>query len=159
MTSNKTATFAGKTADEWRAESRNSRMSAYESFERSDTDGFLSQWAADKMASRYEWLAELAENGGMARKAVPVDPVTRAIIPGRWLETRYGTSYRTNDGRWLTESRARDLVRYRAAHARKGFVLAWALVPQILNRKSFLTYDNEDQSNWQVTTEDVAPLP
>lgn len=53
-----------RTADEYRAAAAAARKSSAESWERSDTDGFLSQWAADTMATRYDFLAQVAEDGG-----------------------------------------------------------------------------------------------
>lgn len=70
--SNDTApTYDGKTAAEWRTEARDSRQRSADSFERSDTDGFLSQWASDTMARKYEACADLAELGGVIEFQVP----------------------------------------------------------------------------------------
>lgn len=150
-----TTTFGGLTAEQWRERAHESRRSADESFDRCDTDGFLSQWAAGQMASRYLALAKIAEDGGRALRAVPVDPTTREIIPGRWVETKYGRAYLTADGRWLNESSARDPKRYAAAHLRKGFVLAWASVPMLLDRRDMIAYPVKDQAQWTVTDQDV----
>jgi hypothetical protein len=41
------------------------RQSSRESFERCDTDGFLSQWASDLTASLYDLQAHVAESNGL----------------------------------------------------------------------------------------------
>src|SRR5688572_6000895 len=47
-------TYRGKTADQWRAEAKDCRKAREDSWERSDTDGFLSQAASQAMAGEYE---------------------------------------------------------------------------------------------------------
>lgn len=51
-------------AAELRARASACIQEAADSFERCDTDGFLSQWASGINASLYERKAEIAENGG-----------------------------------------------------------------------------------------------
>lgn len=58
-------TYKGKTPDQWRADAQQSHRDADESWERSDTDGFLSQWASNSLASEYEAAARLAEQDGL----------------------------------------------------------------------------------------------
>jgi hypothetical protein len=53
-----------KTADQWRAEAQKQEDARRESFDRCDTDGFLSQWASGITAQVYEMKAQIAENGG-----------------------------------------------------------------------------------------------
>lgn len=81
---------ATKTADEYRAMAQGSYRSAEESFERCDTDGFLSQWASGTMAQKYETLARLAENEGRAFFRVYLDE-TGAPVPARTIQTKYGS--------------------------------------------------------------------
>lgn len=50
------------TAEQYRAMAAERRVKSLESFERCDTDGFLSQWALDVCASQYDMMAELVEN-------------------------------------------------------------------------------------------------
>lgn len=56
----------GMTADQHRAEAQRSRNAAAESWERSDTDGFLSQWAQGLAAREHDLAAEIAEAGGVS---------------------------------------------------------------------------------------------
>lgn len=51
-------------AQELRQEAQAARDRAEESFRRSDTDGFVSQWASGLTAQLKERQAEIAENGG-----------------------------------------------------------------------------------------------
>jgi hypothetical protein len=51
-------------AEELRQLAKDSRRRSQESFERSDTDGFLSQWASDLHARLYEVQAEIADQEG-----------------------------------------------------------------------------------------------
>lgn len=60
----KQMTEAGR-AQELREQARRMEQEAVESFERSDTDGFLSQWASNISASRARLEAALIEDGGM----------------------------------------------------------------------------------------------
>ena len=83
-----TDTYTKADADIYREESRRCHQRSYESFQRCDTDGFLSQWAADQMAAKYRLMADLADNDGMwtfrtlGRNGV--------MIPCREIKTRYG---------------------------------------------------------------------
>lgn len=64
-------TYEGKTAAEWRAEAEASNQRSADSWERSDTDGYLSQWASGVMARKYHACADLAELGGVIEFQVP----------------------------------------------------------------------------------------
>lgn len=55
-----------KTSDEYRAEAERNRKLAEESFQRCDTDGFLSQWALGLSAQKASLNASIADNGGKA---------------------------------------------------------------------------------------------
>lgn len=56
-----------KTAQEYREMAAQDRSDKAESFERCDTDGFMSQWASGMMARLNDALAEIADNGGTAQ--------------------------------------------------------------------------------------------
>lgn len=55
------------TADDFRAQAARSKQASYESFERCDTDGFLSQWANDIGARLDLEKAEILDAGGVSR--------------------------------------------------------------------------------------------
>lgn len=53
------------TADELREQARQYEQKAQDSFDRCDTDGFLSQWASGLSAQLCRAKAEITENGGV----------------------------------------------------------------------------------------------
>jgi hypothetical protein len=59
-------TVAERTAEELRADAARAEQSAIDSFERSDTDGFLSQWASGISARLYRAQADLLDKGGVS---------------------------------------------------------------------------------------------
>ncbi|WGH21011.1 hypothetical protein SEA_AZIRA_5 [Gordonia phage Azira] len=129
-----TYTISDHTADEYRAMAQRERQSSYDSFERCDTDGFLSQWAHDSMARTYLTLAGWAEDGG------DVQTIAWPMIlddEGNWLwvdeyrfvSGQYGDSVRIwHDGKahWWNPSRARKAATAQRNDEKKGF--RWALV-------------------------------
>lgn len=150
-------TFAGKTAAEWRAESADSRRRSYESFQRSDTDGFLSQWASDEMARRYDSLARLAENGGVREAIAYADIETGEIIKGEWREAQYGAAWAPADRsrRWIFPSNAKNAATRDRNNAAKGVREVRVLIPQLLNRKSMQAYNDVD-AEWTLVAEEVS---
>jgi len=66
-----------------------------ESFERCDTDGFLSQWANGINANLYRRQAELVANGGMARFPGLFEGDRR--VAAKLIETRFGESWILRD--------------------------------------------------------------
>lgn len=115
------------TADEYRAKIRAEHEAREESFDRSDTDGFLSQWAASEMARRYSVLATLADNGFRAEFAVPFDLDGNRLDAQR-VESQYGGTrwgVRNADGsRWyFNESEAENPKVARRNNAKKGIYM------------------------------------
>jgi hypothetical protein len=62
---NSTYNDANMTADELRAAASKKFQDAEDSFDRCDTDGFLSQWASGISADRLRLAAEIKDNGGV----------------------------------------------------------------------------------------------
>lgn len=85
--------LAGRTAEEFRADARAAHQRSADSFERSDTDGFLSQWASDTMARAYELAAEILDAGSVWEFFGVRDMATGVLIPGKWIETQYGGKF------------------------------------------------------------------
>ena len=114
-----------RTAEEWRQEARDARKRSFDSFERCDTDGYLSQWAATQMGQRYDLLATIAEEGGFW--FMEVADLDGNLLDARYVETRYGWSWVWDDADgnavWFRESNARKGERRKAAHAKKGVML------------------------------------
>lgn len=114
------------TPDELRAEAKQHDRDAYESFERCDTDGFLSQWASGIMAREKQMRADLMEAGGYAEFPALFTTDGRLIPNAREVETRYGWAwvYNTESGPvWFNPSKARDDDKARANNAKKGYYI------------------------------------
>ena len=117
------------TPDEWRKLENDCYRRSAESFERCDTDGFLSQGASDAMARAYRLCAELAKNGGRS-EFVGLGRLnsdgSATLTDARYVRTRYGYSWvlDTKNGTvWFRESEAKNPTKRRATDARKGYVL------------------------------------
>lgn len=163
MSTKTESTFAGRTAEEWRESARQSRRNSYESFERCDTDGFLSQWASDTMASRYEHCATVAENGGVIA-AIALFKDGELVANARNVKGRYGYTWVFDDENgnavWLNESQAQNAEKRRQTFLKKheGYTVGWATFEARLNSKSgeafvdrsapveVLTSDDQDHS-------------
>lgn len=79
-------------AEELEATSRRNEQEAADSFARCDTDGFLSQWASDRMASLRRLEARLLRQGGYAEHAALFD-LDGNLVPAKLIGTRYGMAW------------------------------------------------------------------
>lgn len=110
---------------ELRAQAVADERARQESWERSDTDGFLSQWASGITAAERRMAADLIEAGGTHGFGVLVDATTGAIVPSRIIDTRYGP-------KWAVFATAAD------ADSRSGRVVEWVgLGDRALARKGY----------------------
>lgn len=80
-------------AQKLREEAADCDRRAQESFERCDTDGFLSQWAAGKMADRKRLEAEVVENGGKWEFPGLFRKSDGKRIRAKVINTRFGTCW------------------------------------------------------------------
>lgn len=144
MSSNRPTRPTDKTAAEWRAEAADCRRREAESWERSDNDGFLSQWAMQRMAHRYDELAKLAENGGLGRICKLADAEGELIEGARYVETRYGWSW-VYDGPtgavWCRPSNHSNPEVARQRDIAKGFQEVWVEVPVVMWADGSITED------------------
>lgn len=130
------ATWKGMTAEQYREMARDARRRSYESFERCDTDGFLSQAASDATAREYDLQAEILDNGGKSTFLALFD-LEGNQVPAKYIETRYGWSWALLDpakpeGRFLgffNESNARKEETRLANNAKKGYYVGRVRVP------------------------------
>lgn len=132
-------------AAQYRAEARGNRQEAYDSFERCDTDGFLSQWASGVMAGRYEAAAQILEQGGCAEFVALFD-LEGNLVPAKYIETRFGYSWallEVNEDEsiqrivgWFNESKARNEETARKNNAKKGYALGTVRAACFLNLKN-----------------------
>lgn len=109
------------TPEEWRAMAQECYKREAESFERSDTDGFLSQWASTVTARLYSTLADVAENDGNWTFQVLADADGNVIEGAREVKTRFGWSWVLPDGSWFNPSRAQNDEKRQATDLAKGF--------------------------------------
>lgn len=127
-------TISDHTADEYREMAQRERHLSAESFDRCDTDGFLSQWAHDSMARTYLTLANWTEDGGDVQEiAWPMilddEGNWRWVDEFRYVKGQYGESVRIwheHKVHWWNPSRARKAEVARRNDEKKGF--RWALV-------------------------------
>jgi hypothetical protein len=108
-----------------RKEAAEAERLAADSFERSDTDGALSQWASGLTAQRKRLEADIADKGG--KWSFPV--LTGAdgnIVPARVVNTRYGA-------KWAVFGSAEE------ANADSGEVQQWVTLSDKALRKRGLT--------------------
>jgi len=106
-----------------RANAQQSRAADVESFERCDTDGFLSQWGHRSMASEYEAKASLIESHGRAEFPAIFTPGGELIDATRVQSQFGGWRWRTADRRYLNQSAAKSAERRAATNLASGFVL------------------------------------
>jgi hypothetical protein len=125
-----------KTPAELRAEASVLDNRAAESFERCDTDGFLSQWADGLTARLRRAQADLAEAGGTHVFPALFDTegnlVAAKPVDGQWSS---GWGILAADDPWsrfvgyFNPSRARDPKRRQAADAAKGYQVGKVRAP------------------------------
>lgn len=120
-------------ADQLRAEARRHEDEARESFERCDTDGFLSQWASGRMAGLKRLEADIAEAGGMWEFPALFD-LEGNLVPAKQVEGQYGMSWKLLDDRgwcagWFNPSKARSDDVQRRNNAKKGYYIGTVRVP------------------------------
>ncbi|QCG77732.1 hypothetical protein SEA_FIRSTPLACEPFU_70 [Mycobacterium phage FirstPlacePfu] len=88
---------AARTADEWRQLAKESMAASGESWEHSDTDGFLSQMAHNANARMYRHLAKLADAGNVAEIPWVFEKIGddwQPVGEWRWVDGNYGASVR-----------------------------------------------------------------
>jgi hypothetical protein len=124
-----------QTPEGLRAKAAEADRKAEESFERSDTDGFLSQWALNITARKDRLQAELLENGGRSEFLALFD-ADGEQVPARQIDTRYGTKWGVFASWADAEAYGGDIIqwvnvaytdRQRANLAKKGFRQGWVL--------------------------------
>lgn len=97
-------------AEELRAEAAQHEQDAADSFERCDTDGFLSQWASGINARLDRLRADVVEAGGIGTFAKDVlVTLDGEETDARLVKTRYGLRWRLDStDEWLGHRPARE---------------------------------------------------
>lgn len=110
------------TPDQLREQARQKDRDAIESFERCDTDGFISQWSSGLTAERLRREAQLLEDGGLAEFPALFD-LDGNYVPAKLIDGRYGECWAllntdgTFTGEFITAFPAR-----RATIVKKGYL-------------------------------------
>lgn len=119
--------WIGQDAATLRTMAKESRQRAYDSFERSDTDGFLSQNASEVMARVYEAQANIADNGGMIEIQALFN-LDGTVASTHNAQGQWGWYWVLNDEaaarfgkRFFSESNAMKAKTRNANNAKKGF--------------------------------------
>lgn len=106
-----TGTLEFCNAEALREEAAANEQDAADSFDRCDTDGFVSQWASQQMAGLHRAQADIAEHGGrwtferVMLETTDGEPVADA----RQVQTRYGRRWRVDSAdAWLPFRPARE---------------------------------------------------
>lgn len=125
----------GKTAQEYRDNAATKRADAQKSWENSDTDGFISQWASNLGAEVNELEATIAENDGKSEFSALFD-LEGNLIPAKLIKTRYGSAWALlettdTDSKFVdffNPSRAQNEAQAVAKNAAKGYYVGTVLV-------------------------------
>lgn len=120
-------TYEGRTAAEWLAMAEASERRVNESWDRSDNDGFMSQWASGTMANEYRANARLAEQNGTWEFEALFD-LEGNYVPAKRIESQYGWAYAllSADGRgrylgFVNPSNAQKAETRRRNMEKKGY--------------------------------------
>lgn len=127
---------ATATPQELREQAAAHDRKAHESFERCDTDGFMSQWADGLTAGKLRLQAQIAENGGRATHPALFD-LEGNLVPAKLVDGRYGLVWGLLEdddphGRfvgWFNPSQARRPGVARRNDAKKGYYIGYVLAP------------------------------
>lgn len=118
-------------AEAHNAKARAAAQAAQDSFERSDTDGALTQWGHSKMSDLESARARLAENGGKSVFPALFD-LEGNLVPAKLVRTQYGQSWAlladADDASsefvgFFSPSKAQDEARERKNNAKKGYYI------------------------------------
>lgn len=118
-----------KTAEEFRASAAAHEQEAFDSFERCDTDGFVTQWAHGVCAQRDRIAASIAEAGGVAEFAALFD-LDGNWVPSKLIDAKYGTCWALLDEHGkFTGDFISAFPKRASTMAKKGFYEGHALWP------------------------------
>jgi hypothetical protein len=108
------------------------QQEAHDSFQRCDTDGFISQAANDLTARRLNRQAQIEDENGMAKFLALFDTEGN-WVPAKLIDNKFGgTSWMLldNDGKATGDFISAEPVR-RNTIAKKGYLEGWVLRPAV----------------------------
>ena len=139
---NTTATTA-ITAEEFRAMAQQCRDERAASWERCDTDGFLSQWANQSMSYTYDDAAVIAENGYTVERC-SIFNIDGEIMDAEQRDGDYGFYWfipkADGKARFFTESMAQNRKVAVKNNAKKGYYVGTALWNVTIDRSGTITF-------------------
>lgn len=131
-------------ADFYREQAQYYRHAAYESFERCDTDGFLSQDSYRRIADSYDLMARIVENDGYWTFLCLYDLEGNPIEGAKHVETRYGFAWRIetkDDVKWFNPSKALKEETRVKNNAKKRYFEGFAQYPARIYCNSRIVID------------------
>lgn len=132
------------------AAAKRSAKNASDSWERSDTDGSVTQWASGIMAEHHRMEADLIKKGGKAEFSALFDkdgnmvPAKRVNMPDRFnpgrTKTAWGVLSDPNDPsspvkEWINESSSSNMKTQEAYLAKKGYTMGTVRVPAYVTER------------------------
>lgn len=124
-----------RTGEQWRALAAEAGRESAVSFERCDSDGFLSQWATQQMGRVYLSMAAIADNGHITERPAIFDLAGNLVT----LDSRtndWGNTYwyiKGAENPYFSESNATKLKTARANNEKKGYRLGWVMAKVEMN--------------------------
>jgi hypothetical protein len=117
------------TATELRTEAARHYQDAADSFERCDTDGFLSQWASGQTARLRLLEADLVEAGGVS-KFIALFTTEGQWVPAKVIDGKYGKSWMLLDAEGKrTGEYVPFLPKRRETLAKRGYCEGYVMRP------------------------------
>lgn len=122
-----------KPGDKYREQAAEKAQAAQESWETSDTDGFVSQWAHNVRQRELLLKADVADAGNTWLFPALRNKESGDVVPARLLDTRYGSSWAVFGS--AEEANERDSVvrewvgTGERAIAKRGYELVWQRRP------------------------------
>lgn len=107
------------TAAEYRDKARQHERDAIDSFDRCDTDGFVSQWASGVMAQEARLNAHLAEHGGTDDFAALFD-LDGNLVAAKLIDGQYGLCW----GLLESDDPSSRITRFIGAFPRRASTMA-----------------------------------
>jgi hypothetical protein len=115
--------------EELRSRATERDLAAIESFERCDTDGYLSQWGSNVMSRVYTHAATLAENG-WKDEFVRLADLEGNLVNAKLIDGQYGTCWAMTDtqgqftGQFISAFPKRE-----STMAKKGYREVYVMAP------------------------------
>ena len=129
-----------------RAEAAQHEQDAADSFERCDTDGFMSQWASGCNAAKKRLQADIEDNDGKAEVPALFD-LDGGLIPAKLIDTRFGTSWGIFKS-WDDLTGSGDIVRWvKAFPARRSTLVGYDVMEGRVMARAYADLRGKSASN------------